>query len=70
MKTPRKGSIWKYRPSYWDKVDPTFYLEPNALVRVMQPHGCPKNGTMGHCYVEDFESGEFLGLVHINSLVK
>jgi hypothetical protein len=33
-----------------------------------QPKGCPKNGTMGHCYVADADSGRFLGLVLLNSL--
>ena len=25
--------------------------EPGAIVVKTQPYGCPKNGTMGHCYV-------------------
>lgn len=71
-KTPRKGSIWHYRPApfSFDQIDPTFSLPFDSLVRVCQPHGCPKNGTMGHVYVEDFDSGEFLGLVQISSLAK
>jgi hypothetical protein len=32
-------------------------------VRKTQPYGCPRNGTMGHCYVEDAEDGTFYGLV-------
>lgn len=43
--------------------------EKGARVRKTQPFGCPKNGTMGHCYVEDAETGEFYGLVMVNSLV-
>lgn len=40
------------------------------IVRKVQPSGCPRNGTMGHCYVEDVESGTFIGLVLLNSLEK
>lgn len=32
--------------------------------------GCPRNGTMGHTYVEDAETGEFYGLVLLASLKK
>lgn len=43
---------------------------PAAGARVVkvQPHGCPRNGTMGHCYVADAETGTFHGLVLVNSL--
>jgi len=33
-----------------------------------QPYGCPKNGTMGHCFVADASTGEFYGLVLLASL--
>lgn len=39
-----------------------------ATVRKVQPFGCPRNGTMGHCYVERVDTGEFIGLVLLNSL--
>lgn len=35
-----------------------------------QPAGCPPNGTMGQCFVQLVESGEFIGLVSKASLVK
>lgn len=43
---------------------------PAAGTRVVkcQPYGCPRNGTMGHCYVEDATTGAFYGLVLENSL--
>lgn len=46
--------------------------QPERGTRVVktQPHGCPRNGTMGHCYVEDAETGKFYGLVLMNSLKK
>jgi len=34
-------------PDKWDRYRP----EPGAVVIKVQPFGCPKNGTMGHCYV-------------------
>lgn len=42
--------------------------EPGTRVVKTQPAGCPKNGTMGHCFVEDAETGKFYGLVLQNSL--
>lgn len=33
-----------------------------------QPAGCPKNGTMGHTFIADAETGKFYGLVLLNSL--
>lgn len=44
--------------------------QPERGTRVVktQPAGCPKNGTMGHCYVEDAETGAFYGLVLTASL--
>lgn len=44
--------------------------KPGTLVRKVQPAGCPRNGTMGHCYVEEVETGRFCGLVLVNSLRK
>ena len=43
--------------------------QPEAGTRVVkiQPAGCPRNGTMGHCYVADAETGQFYGLVLLNS---
>jgi hypothetical protein len=43
---------------------------PGTIVVKTQPHGCPKNGTMGHCFVADAETGHFYGLVLENSLRK
>ena len=53
-------------PDVWDHRDNQ--PEPGAIVRKMQPYGCPRNGTMGHCYVEDAETGHFYGLVSLASL--
>jgi hypothetical protein len=43
---------------------------PGTVVVKCQPSGCPRNGTMGHCYVEDADTGRFYGLVLENSLVR
>lgn len=42
--------------------------EPGALVVKTQPSGTPRNGTMGHCFVADAETGAFYGLVLVASL--
>lgn len=41
-----------------------------TVVVKTQPHGCPKNGTMGFCYVADADTGAFYGLVLLASLQK
>lgn len=45
-------------------------LQPARGTRVVktQPAGCPPNGTMGHCFVKDADTGTFYGLVLENSL--
>lgn len=60
-----------FQPVGFDRFAPG-RLAPQAgtLVRKTQPHGCPKNGTMGHTYIEDAVTAEFYGLVLINSLVR
>jgi hypothetical protein len=35
----------------------------------LQPYGCPKPNTMGHCFVETLD-GKFIGLVSTASLTK
>jgi hypothetical protein len=52
----------------WDrrKNQPT----PGTRVVLTQPVGVPRNGTMGHVFVADAETGEFYGLVLKASLKK
>lgn len=38
-----------------------------TIVEVCQPYGCPRNGTMGQCYVQR-PGGGFIGMVAIASL--
>ena len=41
-----------------------------TIVIKTSPPGCPKNGTMGHCFVADATTGKFIGLVLLASLTK
>ena len=68
--TPRVGAHRFFYPVPFDRFQSnTGGIEPGTEVIVIQPHGCPRNGTMGMCYVEHI-TGEFIGLVCINSLEK
>jgi hypothetical protein len=40
---------------------------PGAIVVKYQPYGCPRNGTMDHCYVRGIDGHKY-GLVHTKSL--
>jgi hypothetical protein len=62
--------VYEFRPAGFDAIDPR-YTHPAAGTRVIktQPVGCPPNGTMGHCFIADAESGKFYGLVSLRSLV-
>lgn len=72
--TPRVGSVRVFRAALYDLIDRSrgvHRLPPDGTrVRVIQPYGCPPNGTMGHCFVEHADSGEFIGLVQVASLHK
>lgn len=41
-----------------------------TIVVKIQPAGCPRNGTMGHCYVANADTEAFIGLVLENSLTE
>lgn len=61
---------YRFQPVGFDLFDPKPHQpKPGALVRKVQPVGCPRNGTMGFTYVQGL-TGEFHGLVLLNSLVK
>ncbi len=63
----RKGSLYLLRPVGLDATDRRVAPWKDSIVRVVQPYGCPANGTMGHTYVES-RAGEFIGLVLLASL--
>ncbi len=63
------GATYEFVPTGWDVFDRRENQpHPGTLVRKCQPAGCPKNGTMGHCFVEDADTGDFYGLVLVASL--
>lgn len=65
-----KPRVYRFEAAGMDIFFPTKLAPPDGtLVVKTQPSGCPKNGTMGFCYIEDAATGEFYGLVLLNSLV-
>lgn len=71
MKSLRSGSLFVFRPvgpDLWDRRDHT-PAEGTVVQVVPAPRGCPKNGTMGHCYIGKARTGLFIGLVSADSLV-
>jgi hypothetical protein len=65
---PKRKTVYSYKPTGFDIWDPKTDLEEGDLVVKIQPRGCPPNGTMGHCFVGDPETEEFIGLVKESSL--
>jgi len=65
----RKGSIYVYDPVMLDIIDGRTGLQKGEQVRVIHCYGCPAPNTFNHCHVERL-NGEFVGLVHCNSLHK
>jgi hypothetical protein len=61
------GSEYYYHPNLLDLVDGRTTLKSGDVVRVVNKPGCPKANTMQQAHVESLE-GEFIGLVHCNSL--
>lgn len=60
----KRARVYLFEPVGLDVFDPKPYQpEPGARVVLTQPHGCPKNGTMGFVFVNGAESGCFHGLV-------
>jgi hypothetical protein len=51
-----------------DVTDTRVTAHAGALVRKVQPRGCPRNGTFRMCYVERVDTGAFIGLVNEASL--
>ena len=66
----RANSIYIYDPVPMDRFHVCCHAAEGALVRVVNLHGAPKCNTMGHCHVEDAETGKFLGMCSTNSLRK
>jgi hypothetical protein len=64
------GRKYLFKATSWDVFDKMEMTpEDGTIVKVIKaPYGCPKNGTMGHCYIGD-EDGNFIGLVCCSSLL-
>ena len=70
----RANSVYTFDPVPWDQIDPPYGVQQGILERgdrvtVKNLPGCPKANTMSHCHIQTM-SGEFAGLVHVNSLVR
>ncbi len=69
--TVKAGRVYRYQPSGWDLYDSKNApkIAAGVYVKVMSksPQGCPKQGTMGHWFIQNM-SGEFIGLVSAASL--
>ncbi len=66
----RKARKYIYHPVLFDQCNPPKgrAIASGTTVVKIQPHGCPRNGTMGMTYIGDPETGEFIGLVMLSSL--
>ena len=65
----RVGGVYVYRPVMLDLYDGRTSLKAGDVVKVIDVYGAPKANTMGHCYVGNRDTGEFIGMVCCNSLV-
>jgi hypothetical protein len=64
------AKVYEFHPVGFDLFDASPHQPaPGTRVVKTQPgYGAPKNGTMGHTYVADAETGAFYGLVMLASL--
>lgn len=71
-RAPRVGIPGKLVPTgLFDLCDNRVMAHKDHRVIVVQPSGCPRNGTMGHMYVDcETCGGKFVGLVLISSFQK
>src|SRR5437660_1442061 len=63
----RVGNLYRFEPVFLDQIDARTNLKPGAIVRVVNLPSAPPANTMRHCHVAT-PDGEFIGLVHTNSL--
>ena len=65
----RVGARYVYEPVLLDVIHgKDTGLEKGNLVKVINLPGAPPANTMSHCYVGHPKTGEFIGMVHVNSL--
>lgn len=63
----RVNSTYRFHPVLLDLLHGP-KLADGSLVRVINLHGAPPANTMGHCYISDPQTGQFIGMVCTNSL--
>lgn len=65
----KRSRVFLFEPVGYDLFDSKpNHPERGTRVVKTQPYGAPKNGTMGHCFIQDAETGDFYGLVLLASL--
>ena len=65
----RVGSKYRYERAGYDLFDSkAAEIAPGSVVKVINLPGAPPANTMGHCYVADPVTGDFLGMVDTLSL--
>ncbi len=64
----KRKRAYEFHPVGWDVFDARHDIAPGTLAVKTQPAGCPKNGTMEHCFIAHADTGEFIGLVMTASL--
>ena len=71
QRTTTNRRVYRLEPQgLLDLADRRVMHHAGTEVHIVQPHGCPRNGTMGQTYVQNVDTGEFIGLVNQASLVK
>lgn len=69
-KKPTRRKTFRINPAgLMDRTDSRVLRHTGQEVHIVQPAGCPRNGTFGMTYVQHAETGEFIGLVSQQSLV-
>jgi hypothetical protein len=71
-----RRAVYRFEPVGLDRFDRRPYHPARGSLVILTPKGdrnligCPPQGTMGHVFISDAESGRFLGLVLRASLVR
>ncbi len=69
MTKAKRKQVYRVEPVLFDRMQGNC-PPAGTEVHIVQPYGAPPNGTMGMVYTQHVKSGEFIGLLHKNSLVK
>ena len=74
MRKVKVNRLYRYQPALYDLSNPPYganagLLKPGDTVKVVNMYGCPPANSMGHCHIENPETGDLLGLVQTVSLI-